>query len=751
MISFRASGNASSGFYTEIMHDGKTLARHNNSGELSLLLENGDRADREEIHCWRAEEAVETEGGLLLRGKMRLNRFSADLGVTVHYEQVTDRVIKKTVRLHQNDIPRLYVAMRNSLEPARTPRSYWSFDHNEHHGGPAYGILAEDVYPAAGFVSEDGLMVGLLTDSGWSNKWSRLAWRRTSRGNTAAIQVTDPAILRTATLQERAEGRHHVTLALGESYGHARIPYENGGNGRYAFLGRRGYRYAIAMEWRGQGVGTVVLCDCDGNSLSKLDDDNLFAGGRENWQSYVGRTGELHEDGHYSFFVDESSGLDSREVRIFESAPETVPWHELRQGEDMVRTAFIFAEQCDATPRDVRLHSQLKLAEGLGFQGSDLEKVLYADFKMLTWVTEPGVDEPLVVPSTFYFEMYFRDVFWMLNGSKDAFLNENILRRIGETMNERHEVDNIITGYHGSIEHTDNEMSYIYLIWSYLNQKRFGIAPDMEKVKQSFDLITGKFDPDGDGVIVTNNPQSAMDIMWQNHKCRFASSQGYYAVALMAAQKLGIPVADAYIQSAVEAYRGYYAEYGSDGKFVHNFPDNQLGKHGEAAGIIANIDLEPEFLSAYLFDRPMLDSQMVIDTLEKYPVSPEGLMPNLCKVDGTRFTKDVNPFNGGHFWPYGIYANGASWLRKQYIVLAAGKYHGWTKADEIMNKRCEAELNFDADQPLSREYLSLTGDPKQSAPHRVFGWNLIVLSIHEWFGSRKPDWDPDFSPRKETA
>jgi hypothetical protein len=135
---------------------------------------------------------------------------------------------------------------------------------------------------------------------------------------------------------------------------------------------------------------------------------------------------------------------------------------------------------------------------------------------------------------------------------------------------------------------------------------------------------------------------------------------------------------------------------------------------------------------------------MVIDTLEKYPVSPEGLMPNLCKADGTSFDKAANPFNGGLHWKAGTYANGGSWLRKQYINLVVGKYHGWSKADDIMKKRLDAELYFDSENPLSREYLSLSGDPRDSAVHRVFGWNMILLAIHEWIGLRKPEWDPDF-------
>lgn len=747
-ISYRLTGDKQNGFSTEIEYGGKPLAKHNDGGELDLLLENGDRADRMEMKSWKAAEAAEEEGKLTLRGKSRLPLYTSDLDVEVSYEQVTEHVLKKTIRIRQNDIPRLYVSLQNSLEPAAAPRSYWSFDHEDHPGGPAYGVLAEDVFPAAGFTCEDGRMAGLLTDSGWKNKWSRHGWRRTSHGNTATIQLTDPALLRTATEQERRNGKHHVTLTLGELYGNAGIPHDSvheDGDG-CRFLGRRGYRYTIALEYRGQVIGEAIsLCGPSGEDVDAIAYDDEYAVDSEDWVSFVGRTIELPEDGFYSFRLPASDKVQTRNIRVFESSAQSIPWHELRQGEELVRTVLIFAEDTKATARNIKLRSQINLAEGLGFQGSEIEKILYADFKMLTWVTEPGVDEPMVVPSTFYFEMYFRDAFWILNGSGDKFLNENILRRIGETMNDQGEIDNIITAYHGSIEHTDNELPYLYLIWSYLNKKRFGSIPDMQKVWEIAQLIETKFDPDGDGVILTNNPQSAMDVMWQSRPCRFAASQGYYAVALMAAKELGVDIAENYVQAAVDAYRGYYDEYGAEGRFLHTYPDNALGENGTAAGMVANIDLEPEFLSIYIFGQSMLDRHMVIDTLEKYPVSPEGLMPNLYRTDGTDFTKDVNPFSGGLYWKPGTYANGGSWLRKQYIILAVGKYHGWSKADELMQQRLHAELNFIPDNPLGREYLSLTGDPGESAVHRVFGWNTILLAIHEWLGRREQEWDPDYT------
>src|SRR5659263_534503 len=96
------------------------------------------------------------------QGTTRLALFATDLEVSVTYENVTAQVIKKTIRLYQNNIPRLFLRLRCSFEPPEAPETYWSFDHASHPGGPAYGVLADDVFPAAGYVLSGNRVLGLL-------------------------------------------------------------------------------------------------------------------------------------------------------------------------------------------------------------------------------------------------------------------------------------------------------------------------------------------------------------------------------------------------------------------------------------------------------------------------------------------------------------------------------------------------------------------------------------------------------------
>lgn len=739
----RIVGTEQSGYWTELHAAGAALAYQNGGGEFDLLLESGDRVDRYEIRAWRAAAVSAAGGCLTLTGTTHLDLFSADLQVTITYENVTAQVVKKTIRLVQNNIPRLFLRLRNAFKPPKAPETYWSFDDSSHPGGPVYGTLGGDVFPAAGYVLPGSRVFGLLTASGWENGWGRYGYRRSAGGNIPAIALVDPALLRTATAAERAAGKHYVALTLGESYGNIRVPIDehSAAQGQSSFLGRQGYAYANHFEVRQARSLVFELFDPQGQSVftqsALLEEKPANVAEEEGWQAFVLRLPALASSGEHRLHIACGEGpLELRRLQLFEVSPEPLPWHELRQGEALERTLFLFGEEMAPTLRNLRLHSQIHLADGLGFHGSPAEKVVYADAKMLTWTSEPGLSQPMVVPSIFYFEMYLRDAFWILNGLPDRFLNENILQRIGETINADGNVGNIVTAYHGSIEYKHNELAYLYLIWSLHNRQRFGSPLDLEKVQRVTSFIRRTFDPDGDGIVLVNNPQSSADVVWQDHPCRFAVSQGYYALALRVARALGMEITEDEIAAAEAAYRGYYADYGAEGAFLHAFPDNHLGEGGAPLGIISHVDLVPEFLSLYLFDHPMLTPEIVITTLEKYPVSPEGLMPSFCRANGQFFTQENNPFSGGLYWKPGTYWNGGSWLRLQYMALAAGKVHGWRKAEQLMRQRLEAELTYDWDNPVSREFLSCNGKPQDSSLHRVFGWNVFLLAVNAWLAAR---------------
>src|ERR1019366_2115170 len=90
----------------------------------------------------------------------------------VMYEVMPSQVVKKTIQLRQADMFTLLYQLVNRLEPDAAPAKLWSFDHADCKGGALH-----EYFPAAGFRTLSGVTVGLLTDSGYRNQWSRIIRR----------------------------------------------------------------------------------------------------------------------------------------------------------------------------------------------------------------------------------------------------------------------------------------------------------------------------------------------------------------------------------------------------------------------------------------------------------------------------------------------------------------------------------------------------------------------------------------------
>ena len=737
-FSFDSSNNKNGKVAPSILYNNKPFAHH----KLSFILSSSDGMDRVEINEWQGENVTIEGDKLIISGTDGYDLLGCDVDIAVEYQAIGENVFKKTIKLYQNDASRLMLYLKSSLKPLEKIEKYWSFDSTNHEGGIAYGGNCKAEFPAVGFVFKNGIVAGLLTDTGYENGWGRWTTRRSYLGNISTINAFDPALFSCATQEERAVANDYICANLGESYTTVQIPIVEQDN-ILGFFGREGFSYTLAFASEEESDLTLEITYEDGCEVKTFKHEEKSP--VSNSMHFIFKLNSLVKNGLYKVRIlkqnGESQVVDN--VRIFEQSPLLTPWQQLELGKEITRSFYVFAEEFEPNIRNLRYKSQIYLAESLGFKGNDTEKIIYADFKMLTWVLEPGLNEPLVSPSIEYFEMYFRDMFWIMSGSQDKFLNENILRRIEATMNKHGHIDNIITPYYGSREHTNNEIDYLYIIWSYLNKKRFDITPNYEQINKITQVIKNEFDPDGDGIIYTTNPQSLMDVMWYDKEHRFAVSQGYFAVAMRAAKELGADIDEEYICKAEEGYRGYYDDYGTLGKYLHSFPDNTLGENGTPLGIISCLDLEPEFLSLYLFNKAILTDEMVINTLEKLPIFNDCLMPIMCRADGKFFTKDCNPFSHGLFWEGGRYANGGSYLRPQYIALAAGHLHGWNKALDLMEKRMKIEIEFDVDNPTSHEYLSCNGDPDKSSDHRVFAWNMFVIEINRFLSLSKQEYDPD--------
>lgn len=680
--------------------------------EIEILYENSDRSisGKALFSQWKIEACTEKE--CELSSRQLLPDITVALKVRVTY-RIEASVMVKKITCFQNNISNLYIGVTQKIRHPKT-RQIWSFGATENVDSCIYGSFGSQPFPAAGMVLQSGEVLGILMDTGISNEWSRWHTRRTANGNAPVVTAYDPILM------EESKKGEEIQLHGGQYYPTYAISFEAVETGKAIGLARKDYGYLLEFD----------VCQAPCTVSLMAEGQPVVQGIYEERGRQVLRIPPFSEN---TLFTAEWKEGAIAPLRLYEQKREAGPWHRLEQGREKNYQYFFWLDCFDITLRNLRKYAQVRQAEALGFSGTTAEKILYADFRMLNWQAEPGFDKPLCVPSIAYFEMYFRDVFWSVNGTEDRELNHTILKMIEATIDHQNWSDNIITPYYGSMEKVDNEINYLYVLWSYLNQKRYGIAPNLSQVKGVIQLLLDRYDPNRRGIVKINNPQSLMDVMWQDEPSFFAVSQGYYCLTMKTALALGIAgVDEAYVEKTRKGYQDYYREDANGCKYLQTFLGNGLGENGEDLGIISCLDLEPEFLSLYLFGESLLGKEIVINTLNQIPVFADCLMPIIAYADGTFFTEQKNPFNGNHFWEAGCYANGGSYLRPEYIVLATGKYHGWKPADEMMKKRIKAELETCIDYPVSMEYLHTLGEPQKSSGHKVFAWNVFVNEINRW-------------------
>ncbi|HEX7412006.1 MAG TPA: hypothetical protein VF298_07695, partial [Bacteroidales bacterium] len=294
-------------------------------------------------------------------------------------------------------------------------------------------------------------------------------------------------------------------------------------------------------------------------------------------------------------------------------------------------------------------------------------------------------------------------------------------------------------------------------IWAMMNKRRFGITLPQEKIKKAVDYVLNEFDADRDGKCKAHFYLNMVDIVDFNPKTdRICVNQGMLAIALRTIKELGFDISEAYIQKAEQEYRNFYDAERKHLLFDRNFPD-----------LIAFNDLEPEFFSLWLFNRPMLTDKMVINHLDQIPVlnkSPNSPHPEygttapLC----VRLTKDAQGFSyfTGNYQPFekfgeenysnglsdGFYCNGGSWFRPEYCAYVVGLKHGWAKARALMENRVWAEIYLNPKWPFSKEFIPTkwTTTDNWWPSTRGLCWNVFILMADEVAGLRTPDMDPDY-------
>ena len=778
-LNLKLRGDSLKGFYVDVFYGTIPVSTQDKTGELNLILENEDYSIRETLNHWKSTAALQNGNTITLSGVARLPKLETDLAITVIYEIVNKQVVEKRIELRQTNLSLLYYSMNTSLYSNKAPSQFWSFDNAHNKGG-----VAHESYPAAGYMIGDTLAVGLLTDAGNRNLWTRNIRRRPSTGGVGfrAIQeICDANLYRLASQDDRKKGDNFVKLTFGElsDFNHpARlIPYKtpeltdwksyNGATvtkdkdtyilkGAKATSDMAGFRlpyqlpdgyYTVRFKHRSAFPVTLRLWKEEGTSANDVQGFHYqtnIPSSSTGWTEQEETVFLANTEGGVTNLLIAASNLKTgspyqleiKDLEVVQSVGAERAYHQLLSGVLNTKRTFIFVAPAKPTLHDVRLASQVYLADGLRFKGTVEEKCLYSCYQMLMWITSARNFKPLSVPSINYApDMYNRDSFWSMMGTYNKESSEAVFSEWAATQNEAGTIGTIITPSMGSKELKGNDATLEFLWFALVNKRLYGTPPPMDKITKAFHYVLNEIDSNGDGISSARFVLGQNDcVEYPNRTSNLAVNQGMLAVTLRVAQELGLPVTNEYIEKANAGYRAFYDK--KRGYLI----DNKAYPY-----VITFNALLPEFVSLWLFNEPILTSEMVNNTLDKVPTK-NGYSPLIFHAKNTYFTMDNKPFSPNLFWDNGIYYNAGSWMREEVCGYIAGMKHGWKPAEKRIKDRLATEITLNPDEPFSHEFLpyDLTVPNCWWPSTRVFSWNVFVLKALEVAGMRTPDQDPDY-------
>jgi len=668
IVTFEVIGDRERGYGVDILFQGQRVARHNGGGEFSAVFQSGDRSLEDRIEEWRACSWTGGHTHVFLYGECKLSNLNTTISVQVEYEAITAKVARKRVRLRQADSYVLLYQITNSLEALDPPARFWSFDQRDCQGGAFH-----EYFPAAGFRTQAGLTVGLLTDAGHRNNWSRLirrdgkpvkpapwvipdvrlysARRREVQGSRAfSIEQTfGEALVRTGNrdsetpvaLASGSKWHKRGDISLEEHNGTTVLSIHGPDDGALIpFPAKDVEVYSLRFRYRASQAFSVQVWDVD-EQLNQLVNISLYNDripeSPADWSEFQtevlfysrrGRGGALFFSTPESEQATKTTSagaarIELRDLEIRQVSTYLQPYHRLKMDHPELKTSFIFVdERVPDTLRGYRLSSQRSLAEGLGFVGGDTEKVLYADLMMLSWAADPHYPQAMVAPSIWYSaagEMYLRDSFFALNGIHNRELNEGVFDLWAANQGGDGAINTLVEPSPANLERKSNDSTPLWLMWALRNRARFGSSLPMDKIQKAAEYFLHTYDRRHDATCWAQFVMGQLDVIdYPEGTSDICENQGMFAVTLRVIKELKIAgvsdqISDAYIEQAEAAYRSYYDPERKIVRPARNIND-----------AIGFGEIFPEFLSLWLFGREILTDAILVNHLDRIPA----LLPN---------------------------------------------------------------------------------------------------------------------------
>lgn len=792
-INLKVVGDDAQGYTVDIYNGSQLMVK--NTEEFSLRMANLDLSETATITDWKGSKWTGNGNNISLTRDTYVSEFDLNVSITVTYQVINKNVVKKSIDLTQSGMPSLYYTIEETAIPAQTPSKYVTFEYDNFPGG-----FAHEMFPSVGFVTPDNQVVGFLMDAGYKNQYTRTTRRRFNGhggGFVGMRKLPDPALVSVATLEERKNNQNYIKQTFGEMYnldagtevklklddkfkkvgdvqiekqaGIIKLEYNSATQSGIEMLVPLKDQKIYTISFLSKGTAPVAVKFFrikNGKKTVELENGvkyiDKFPVKENEWTLFKGSVLVPYiENDSVSMFIGAQSAKDCnlqiKDLQIVEHQPQKEPYNRINIGQTVTKTTYVFVEPWK-NHHDFVVSSQLRLAEGKGFKGSEIEKMLYSNFNMLTWITDVNDFSPFNVPNMNYSpDMYNRDSFFSIVSSYNKELNLSIWHKWAQTQNSKGAVGTIITPYMGSVEVKDNEATIEFLIWAMMNKRRFGVELPKDKIQKAVDFVLNEFDEDKDGICKSHFSMSQVDIIDYNPKTdRLAVNQGMLAIALRTIKELGFNISEEYINKAEQEYRNFYDVKRKHLLFDKDFPD-----------IITLTDLEPEFFSLWLFNKPILTDEMVVNHLNQMPVlnkvsnspHPEyGTTAPICirltnnEKGYAYLSADYQPFGEFGKSNYadgsqdGVYYNGGSWFRAEYSAYVVGQKHGWEKAKKMMENRAWAEINLNPKWPYSKEFIPTKWTTTDSwwPSTRGLCWNVFMLMADEVAGLRTPEMDPDY-------
>src|ERR1700694_3915267 len=211
-LTLEVKGEHKQGYGVALFFNGQPVARHNHGGEFSAVFQNEERSVEDRVNAWKAASWAGDATHVTLEGECKLKNLNTTVIVRVDYERITPHVVRKQIRLRQADMFLLFYQLSNRLEPQESPAKMWSFDQWDWQGGALH-----EYFPAAGFRLKNGLCVGLLTDSGYRNQWTRIIRRDSKPVKPAPRRIPDASLYSGSRAEEHSKGNYFVQQTFGEA------------------------------------------------------------------------------------------------------------------------------------------------------------------------------------------------------------------------------------------------------------------------------------------------------------------------------------------------------------------------------------------------------------------------------------------------------------------------------------------------------------------------------------------------------